>query len=231
MSTSATVANSPGGPPSGASAPLASPAPLSGLPLIAGTLALSAATFMVILDTSIANVSIPAISGDVGVSTSQGTWVITSFAVSNAIAVPLTGWLTQRFGSVRLFLLSALLFVVFSWLCGLAPNIETLIAFRVLQGLFAGPLIPLSQALAAIELSARKGGHRPGHVVHDDADRPGRGSAPRWLDHRQLLVAVDLLHQRSRRPLGGIPDVEYLPSSRDADAQAARSIRSAWRCS
>ena len=60
---------------------------------------------MVVLDTSIANVSIPAISGDLGVSTSQGTWVITSFAVANAIAVPLTGWLTQRFGSVRLFLL------------------------------------------------------------------------------------------------------------------------------
>jgi DHA2 family multidrug resistance protein len=102
---------------------------------------------MVVLDTSIANVSIPAISGDLGVSTSQGTWVITSFAVSNAIAVPLTGWLTQRFGSVRLFCLATILFVLCSWLCGLAPNIETLIAFRVLQGLAAGPLIPLSQAL------------------------------------------------------------------------------------
>ena len=85
---------------------------------------------MVVLDSSIANVSIPAISGDIGVSPSQGTWVITSFAVSNGIAVPLTGWLTQRFGAVRLFSLSALLFVLFSWLCGLAPNIETLIAFR-----------------------------------------------------------------------------------------------------
>ena len=58
---------------------------------------------MNVLDTSIANVSIPAISGDLGVSPSQGTWVITSFAVANAIAVPLTGWLTQRFGPVRLF--------------------------------------------------------------------------------------------------------------------------------
>ncbi len=67
--------------------------------------------------------------------------------MSNAIAVPLTGWLAQRFGAVRVFTLSALLFVLFSWLCGLAPNIETLIAFRVMQGLAAGPLIPLSQAL------------------------------------------------------------------------------------
>ncbi len=110
-------------------------------------MALAASTFMIVLDTSIANVSIPAISGDMGVSSSQGTWVITSFAVANAIAVPLTGWLTQRFGQVRLFALSTLLFILASWLCGLAPNLESLIAFRVLQGLVAGPLIPLSQTL------------------------------------------------------------------------------------
>src|SRR4029079_3525430 len=102
---------------------------------------------MNVLDTSIANVSIPAIAGDMGVSASQGTWVITSFAVANAIAVPLTGWLTQRFGQVKLFTLATLLFVIASWLCGLAPNLETLIVFRVLQGLVAGPLIPLSQTL------------------------------------------------------------------------------------
>ena len=112
-----------------------------------GTLALSLATFMNVLDTSIANVSIPAIAGDLGVSPNQGTWVITSFAVANAIAVPLTGWLTRRFGQVRLFTASVLLFVLTSWLCGLAPNIEALIGFRVLQGLAAGPLIPLSQTL------------------------------------------------------------------------------------
>lgn len=81
----------------------ASHPPLSGTKLLLGTVALSLATFMNVLDTTIANVSIPAISGDLGVSSSQGTWVITSFAVANAIAVPLTGWLTQRFGQVRLF--------------------------------------------------------------------------------------------------------------------------------
>jgi DHA2 family multidrug resistance protein len=112
-----------------------------------GTLSLALATFMNVLDTSIANVSIPAMSGDLGVSTSQGTWVITSFAVANAISLPLTGWLTQRLGQVKLFTLSTLLFVLASWLCGLAPNLETLIAFRVLQGLVAGPMIPLSQTL------------------------------------------------------------------------------------
>ena len=123
------------------------PPPLSGSARLLGTLALSAATFMNVLDTSIANVSLPAIAGDLGVSPNQGTWVITSFGVANAIAVPLTGWLSQRFGPVRLFTTSVMLFVLTSWLCGLAPNMTTLIFFRVLQGLVAGPMIPLSQAL------------------------------------------------------------------------------------
>ena len=73
------------------------PAPLEGSARTWGTIALSAATFMNVLDTSIANVSLPAIAGDLGVSPNQGTWVITSFAVANAIALPLTGWLSQRF--------------------------------------------------------------------------------------------------------------------------------------
>ena len=123
------------------------PAPLEGGALVLGTLVLSLATFMNVLDSSIANVSIPAIAGDFGVSPNQGTWVITSFAVSNAISVPLTGWLTQRFGMVRLFTLSIALFVIASLLCGLAPNLGLLILFRVIQGLVAGPMIPLSQAL------------------------------------------------------------------------------------
>lgn len=121
--------------------------PLSGTPLVLGTLALSLAVFMNVLDSSIANVSIPAISGDMGVSPQQGTWVITSFAVANAISVPLTGWLTMRFGQVRLFITSILLFVMASFLCGIAPSIQILIAARILQGAVAGPMIPLSQAL------------------------------------------------------------------------------------
>ncbi|QOH34631.1 H+ antiporter-2 family protein [Burkholderia cepacia] len=112
-----------------------------------GTIAVSLAVFMNVLDTSIANVAIPTISGDLGVSSDQGTWVITSFAVANAISVPLTGWLTDRFGQVRLFLASIILFVISSWMCGLSPNLPFLLASRVLQGAVAGPMIPLSQAL------------------------------------------------------------------------------------
>jgi DHA2 family multidrug resistance protein len=156
--TTADAANPPAQPQPVAPAAPAQPPPLRGMELIAGTIALSTATFMIVLDTSIANVSIPAISGDLGVSSSQGTWVITSFAVANAIAVPLTGWLTQRFGAVRLFTTSTLLFVIASWLCGLAPNLESLIVFRVLQGLCAGPLIPLSQSLLLSSYPRAKAG-------------------------------------------------------------------------
>jgi len=133
-----------GGAPRGAPA---APPPLSGSTLALGTVALSLATFMNVLDTSIANVSIPAIAGDLGVSPDQGTWVITSFAVANGISVPLTGWLTRRFGQVKLFTGAVLLFVIASILCAAAPNLSLLILARVFQGAVAGPMIPLSQAL------------------------------------------------------------------------------------
>ncbi len=121
--------------------------PLKGGALAMLTLVLSLATFMLVLDSTIANVAIPTIAGDLGASSSQGTWVITSFGVANAISIPITGWLAKRFGEVRLFLVSTLLFVLASWLCGISHSLEMLIVFRVLQGAVAGPIIPLSQSL------------------------------------------------------------------------------------
>ncbi len=142
----------------GPSAPPPLPPPLHGTELLIGTVALSLATFMNVLDTSIANVSIPAIAGDNGVSPTQGTWVITSFAVANAISVPLSGWLAQRFGQVRVFVTATLLFTVASLLCALSPNLQMLIVFRVLQGLVAGPMIPLSQSLLLASYPAARAG-------------------------------------------------------------------------
>ena len=121
--------------------------PLQGGALAMLTLVLSLATFMLVLDSTIANVAIPTIAGNLGASSSQGTWVITSFGVANAISIPITGWLAKRFGEVRLFLIATLLFVLASWLCGIANSLEMLIVFRVLQGAVAGPIIPLSQSL------------------------------------------------------------------------------------
>ncbi|KAA1004937.1 DHA2 family efflux MFS transporter permease subunit [Paraburkholderia panacisoli] len=122
-------------------------APLSGGKLALATLAVALATFMNVLDSSIANVAIPTIAGNLGVSVDEGTWVITLFAAANAISIPLTGWLTQRVGQIKLFVWAILLFVLSSWLCGIAPNLLVLLAARIVQGAVAGPLIPLSQAI------------------------------------------------------------------------------------
>lgn len=120
---------------------------LKGPQLAVTALALALGTFMQVLDTTIANVSLPTIAGNLGSSTDQGTWVITSFAVANGVSVPLTGWLMGRFGVVRTFVVSVLAFTAASFLCGIAWNLDTLILFRVLQGVVSGPMIPGSQAL------------------------------------------------------------------------------------
>ncbi|KNC08618.1 multidrug resistance protein B [Klebsiella sp. RIT-PI-d] len=124
-----------------------SPEPLRGAMLIFMTFALSMATFMQMLDSTISNVAIPTISGFLGASTDEGTWVITSFGVANAISIPLTGRLAQRFGELRLFLTSVALFSLASLACGCSTSLDMLIFFRVVQGAMAGPLVPLSQSL------------------------------------------------------------------------------------
>ena len=124
--------------------------PLEKLTLLLATFGLSACVFMQVLDYSIANVSIPYIAGDLGVSNNDGTWVITLFAVGNAIALPLTGWLTKRFGSIRVMVTSTLLFTFMSFMCGISFSFPMLIISRFIQGFVAGPLIPLSQSLLVL---------------------------------------------------------------------------------
>lgn len=116
------------------------------LRLIAG-LTLAFANFMVILDLTIANVSIPHIAGSLGITLEQGAWVITSYAIAEAICVPLTAWIAFRFGSVRTFLFSMLGFGLFSMLCGLSVSIEMLVMCRIGQGIFGAFLMPMSQTL------------------------------------------------------------------------------------
>lgn len=125
----------------------AEPQPLTGVRLFAAAFALALANFVVVLDTTIANVSVPHIAGGLAVSPTQGTWVITSYAVADAISVPLTGWLAMRFGTVRWFMISIIGFGLFSFLCGVSRTLDALVLFRVLQGLAGGPLMPLSQIL------------------------------------------------------------------------------------
>ena len=121
--------------------------PLSGTSLWLAAFGLALANFIVILDTTITNVSVPHIAGGLAISPSQGTWTITSYAVAEAITVPLTGWLAARFGTYRTLLFSLSGFALFSILCGIARTIELLVLLRVLQGLCGGPLMPLTQTL------------------------------------------------------------------------------------
>ena len=144
------------------SPPDEAPAPLVGGQRALLTLGLALAVFMNVLDVSIANVSIPTIAGDMAVSPTQGTWVITSFAVANAIAVPISGWLAKRVGEVRLFVVCTVLFTLFSLLCGLAFNFEMLLLARICQGAVAGPMIPLSQSLLLANYPADRRGFANG---------------------------------------------------------------------
>ncbi len=126
------------------------PKPLTGSHLFLAMLALSLATFLIVLDYSIANVSIPYISGDLAVSASEGIYVITAFAVGNAIVLPISGWLTKRMGLVRLTVLSLLGFVILSWVCGMSRSLVMLVIARFIQGALAGPLVPTSQSLTVM---------------------------------------------------------------------------------
>ena len=121
--------------------------PLTGWQLWAAALFLSMANLIAILDMTIANVSVLTIAGSLAVTPTQGTWVITSYAVAEAITVPLTGWFTARYGSVKVFVVAMAAFGLFSALAGLSTSLGFLVFARVLQGMAGGPLMPLSQTL------------------------------------------------------------------------------------
>jgi MFS transporter, DHA2 family, multidrug resistance protein len=105
------------------------------------------ATFMEVLDTTVVNVSLPHIAGSMSATVEEGTWTLTSYLVANAIILPMTGWLAQQFGRKRLLLTAIIAFTAASIMCGLAPNLATLIIFRVIQGASGGTMQPLSQAI------------------------------------------------------------------------------------
>ncbi|MBV8684036.1 MAG: DHA2 family efflux MFS transporter permease subunit, partial [Caulobacteraceae bacterium] len=120
---------------------------LTGLALYTVAILIGLGNFLVVLDTTIANVSVPTIAGNLGVSSNQGTWVITCYAVAEAITVPLTGFLSKKFGAVRTFIVCYLGFAVVQVLCGMSSSLGMLLAMRVLLGLVGGPIMPLSQML------------------------------------------------------------------------------------
>jgi len=110
---------------------------------------ISIPTFMEVLDTSIANVSLDHIAGGLSITTDQATWVLTSYLVANAIIIPISGWLSDAIGRKRYFLISIALFTLSSLMCGMAPNLSTLVIARVLQGIGGGGLAPVEQSMLA----------------------------------------------------------------------------------
>ena len=104
-------------------------------------------TFMEVLDTTVVNVSLPHIAGDLSASIDEVTWVLTSYLVANAIVLPITGWLGNHFGRKRILMASVVGFTASSFLCGIAPSLPLLVIFRVIQGLCGGALQPISQAV------------------------------------------------------------------------------------
>jgi DHA2 family multidrug resistance protein len=121
-------------------------------------LVVTMATFMEVLDTSIANVSLPHIAGDLSVSQDESTWVLTSYLVANAIVLPISGWLASKIGRKRFYMTCVLLFTVSSLLCGLAPSLGWLVLFRVMQGIGGGGLGPSEQAILADTFPPQKRG-------------------------------------------------------------------------
>jgi DHA2 family multidrug resistance protein len=121
-------------------------------------LVVTLATFMEVLDTSIANVALPHIAGSLGASQEEATWVLTSYLVSSAVVLPISGWLSNRFGRKRFYMTCVALFTVCSLLCGLAPTLPILIIARILQGAGGGGLAPSEQAILADTFSVAKRG-------------------------------------------------------------------------
>src|SRR5215469_6893599 len=124
--------------------------------LIAVVVAIAA--FMEVLDTSIANVALPYMAGNLGASNDESTWVLTSYLVSNAIVLPISGWFASAFGRKRFFMMCLVMFTISSLLCGLAPSLAGIILFRVLQGAGGGGLQPMAQAILADTFPPEKRG-------------------------------------------------------------------------
>jgi len=119
---------------------------------------ISIPTFMEVLDTSIANVSLDHIAGGLSITTDQATWVLTSYLVANAIIIPISGWLSDAIGRKRYFMISIALFTLSSLMCGLAPNLSTLVIARIFQGIGGGGLAPVEQSMLADTFPPRQRG-------------------------------------------------------------------------
>ena len=165
--------------------------------------AVMAATFMEILDTSVANVALPHIAGNLSATTEEATWVLTSYLVSNAIVLPITGWLGMRFGRRRLLTICISIFTAASVLCGMAPSLGFLICARILQGFGGGALIPVSQAVLLESFPPEKRGVAMATFGMGVVVAPILGpTLGGWITDN-LFLALDFLYQPAGRNFCG----------------------------
>jgi DHA2 family multidrug resistance protein len=157
---------------------------------------ISIATFMEVLDSSIANVALSHIAGSLAANADESTWVLTSYLVASAVILPASAWLSGAIGRKRFYLLCVALFTVSSFLCGIAPNLESLIAFRVLQGLGGGGMAPTEQSMLADTFPPEKRAQAFALYGVAVIVAPTIGPA---LYHGHLVVELDLLYQRADR--------------------------------
>src|SRR5215471_3090743 len=160
-------------------------------------LTVTLATFMEVMDTSIANVALPHIAGGLSAGVDQATWVLTSYLVANAVVLPLSAWLSGRFGRKRFYMTCVALFTASSFLCGLAPNLGSLVVFRVLQGAGGGGLGPSEQAILADTFPASKRGMAFAVYGMAVVLAPAIGPTVGGVDHGPLQLALDLLRKRA----------------------------------
>ncbi len=187
------------------------------------TLSVMLATFMEVLDTTVVNVSIPHISGNLGATYEEGTWVVTSYLVANAIVLPMSGWLASYFGRRRLLLACVAMFTLASVLCGAATNLSGLIFFRVLQGLAGGGLQPLAQAIMFETFPKEKHGQAMAAYAMGIIVAPILGPTLggwitdnytwRWIFYLNVPVGIFSLAMMTRF----VHDPPYLRRNREAD--------------
>ncbi|HET7833313.1 MAG TPA: DHA2 family efflux MFS transporter permease subunit [Gallionella sp.] len=203
------------------------PAALRGAKLAAATIALGLGSFMNILDLTIVNVAVPTMAGNFAVSPTEGTWIITSYSVAEAIMLPLAGFLAGRFGEVRSFVASTLLFTLASLLCAASLSFPMLLAGRVLQGVFGASMIPLSQTLLTTIFPPHRRGMALGIWAMTTVIAPIAGPlAGGWLTDNTSWHWIFLINL----PVGllvGV-SVSILLAGRDAVQPEARHRRMDW---
>ena len=190
---------------------------------------------MAIVDVTVVNVALQALSQAFKTSLDAIQWVATGYMLALATVIPVTAWACQRFGTKRLYMLSIFMFLIGSILAGIAWNIESLIFFRVIQGLGGGMLMPAGMTIMTQAAGPDSGRPRDGRARRADAARPDRRPDPRRLAGRLVQLALDLLHQRADRHRGARAGVagaaQGQAGGREAfDFPGMLMLSPGWRC-